>query len=218
MYASARRKREGLERELLASAYRRSLELAAEAAEEGDEDEGPEGTEKDQGQGAGKRVALPCLSTGIYGYPSPSAAEVACSVVREFLSTQEASPKAKGKVCLVIFCCFLEKDVLAYEQSLPKWFPPTRDELAAASAPDTEADTADDSAPTPAADHGHSEDELSNEDWIPVEKPEPQAQGAMENSTSMSEEGEKIEGADVSEGEKIEGAETSDITVWEGGG
>jgi O-acetyl-ADP-ribose deacetylase (regulator of RNase III) len=50
------------EPELLASAYRRSIELAAEAGDE--------------------RVALPAISAGIYGYPLDQAAEVAVTAVR----------------------------------------------------------------------------------------------------------------------------------------
>lgn len=52
------------EPELLASAYRRSLEVAAELG--------------------CRTVALPALSTGTYGYPTELAAAVSVSAVREF--------------------------------------------------------------------------------------------------------------------------------------
>jgi O-acetyl-ADP-ribose deacetylase (regulator of RNase III) len=52
------------EAELLASAYRRSLEVAAELG--------------------CRTIALPALSTGIYGYPPELAAPVAVGAVREF--------------------------------------------------------------------------------------------------------------------------------------
>jgi O-acetyl-ADP-ribose deacetylase (regulator of RNase III) len=52
------------EAELLASAYRRSLEVAAELC--------------------CRTIALPALSTGIYGYPPELAAPVAVVAVREF--------------------------------------------------------------------------------------------------------------------------------------
>jgi len=57
--------REGVNREaeLLASAYRRSLEVAAELG--------------------CRTIAFPALSTGIYGYPGELAAPVAVSAVRD---------------------------------------------------------------------------------------------------------------------------------------
>lgn len=57
------------EAELLASAYRRCLELAAEHH--------------------CKSIALPAISTGIYGYPMDQAARVALTVARDFLQTHE---------------------------------------------------------------------------------------------------------------------------------
>lgn len=59
------------EAELLASAYRRSLELAV--------------------QSGCQSVAFPALSTGAYGYPMREAARVALSTVIEFLN-QHAKP------------------------------------------------------------------------------------------------------------------------------
>jgi O-acetyl-ADP-ribose deacetylase (regulator of RNase III) len=68
------------ERELLASCYRRSLELAVENDI--------------------RSIAFPAISCGIYGYPIDQAAEVAASVVRAFLSN-EATPIER-----VIFVAF----------------------------------------------------------------------------------------------------------------
>jgi O-acetyl-ADP-ribose deacetylase len=67
------------EAELLASCYRASLALAAdiEAAQ----------------------VAFPAISTGIFGYPPPQAAEVAVAAVQAHLG---ARPWPRD----VIFCCF----------------------------------------------------------------------------------------------------------------
>jgi len=76
------------ESELLASCYRRSIELAA--------------------ANAATSVAFPSISTGIYGYPVALAARVAIASVRqssiEFPSIQE-----------VIFCCFSAEDLSVYE-------------------------------------------------------------------------------------------------------
>ncbi|MCL2344271.1 MAG: O-acetyl-ADP-ribose deacetylase [Desulfobulbus sp.] len=76
------------EPELLASCYRRSLELALanEVA----------------------TIAFPCISTGIYGYPVEPAAEIAVSTVRT----------AGGAVQEVIFACFSAKDLKVYENAL----------------------------------------------------------------------------------------------------
>ncbi len=58
------------EPELLASCYRRSLELAEE-------------------NGA-RRVAFPAISCGVYGYPIPDAAKIAIETVREFLEGHDS--------------------------------------------------------------------------------------------------------------------------------
>jgi O-acetyl-ADP-ribose deacetylase (regulator of RNase III) len=44
-------------------------------------------------------VAFPAISTGIYGYPKPEAAQIAVTAVREHLA-EAAFPTR------VIFCCF----------------------------------------------------------------------------------------------------------------
>jgi O-acetyl-ADP-ribose deacetylase (regulator of RNase III) len=57
------------EESLLASAYRRSLELAREAGL--------------------RSIAFPAISTGVYGYPPAEAARVAVAAVREFLEVND---------------------------------------------------------------------------------------------------------------------------------
>jgi len=79
---------------LLRSCYRRSLELAEEHEM--------------------RSIAFPALSTGIYGYPSNEAAEVAISEVRNFLD--EGHMRYLNRI---IFCNFMEKDEDAYHQALP---------------------------------------------------------------------------------------------------
>jgi len=68
------------EDQLLASAYRRSLEVARD---HGDID----------------AIAFPAISTGVYGFPPERAARIAVRTVAEFLERNER-PKT------VIFCCF----------------------------------------------------------------------------------------------------------------
>jgi O-acetyl-ADP-ribose deacetylase (regulator of RNase III) len=63
------------EPELLASAYRRALALAAEHGD--------------------RRVALPAISAGIYGYPLEQAAEVAVRTTREALSEHPGVEEAR---------------------------------------------------------------------------------------------------------------------------
>jgi len=76
------------EPQLLASCYRRSLQIAAEKGLQS--------------------VAFPGISTGIYGYPADAAAIVAVDAVRsglhEFGSVQE-----------VVFCCFSNSALEVYQ-------------------------------------------------------------------------------------------------------
>lgn len=79
------------EAELLASCYRRCLEIAA-------------------AQGI-RTLAFPCISTGVYGYPMEPAARIAVATVRSavltFTDIQE-----------VVFCCFSDNDLVVYERIL----------------------------------------------------------------------------------------------------
>lgn len=75
----------------LASCYRRCIELAEERAV--------------------TSIALPSISTGIYGYPIALAAEVAAKSVRESLA-------GDSSILEVIFCCFSAEDLLQYERIL----------------------------------------------------------------------------------------------------
>lgn len=64
-----------------------------------------------------RTIAFPCISTGIYGYPSQDACPVALAAVRSFL-------QAHGDdVDRIIFCLFLDKDVDIYHQQLQLFFP-----------------------------------------------------------------------------------------------
>jgi O-acetyl-ADP-ribose deacetylase (regulator of RNase III) len=76
---------------LLASCYRRCLELAA--------------------TNGVSSLAFPSISTGIYGYPIKEAARVATSSVRK---TLPQFPTVRE----VIFCCFSPDDLAIYERLL----------------------------------------------------------------------------------------------------
>jgi O-acetyl-ADP-ribose deacetylase (regulator of RNase III) len=82
------------EEELLASAYRSSLRLAAE-------------------RGA-KVVTFPSISTGVYGYPVPKAAPVALRVVADFLAPT-GSPVIIEEA---IFVLFDSRTYAAYDAAL----------------------------------------------------------------------------------------------------
>jgi O-acetyl-ADP-ribose deacetylase (regulator of RNase III) len=76
---------------LLASCYRRSLEIAeAEVLE---------------------TIAFPAISTGVYGYPVKPAARIAIATAREF-HVAATIPRE------IIFCCFSAADLLVYEELL----------------------------------------------------------------------------------------------------
>jgi O-acetyl-ADP-ribose deacetylase (regulator of RNase III) len=78
------------EAELLASAYRRSLEVADELG--------------------ARSVAFPAISTGVYGYPLDEAAQIAVRTVR----------KADTNVELVRFVCFDDRALTVYERELQR--------------------------------------------------------------------------------------------------
>jgi O-acetyl-ADP-ribose deacetylase (regulator of RNase III) len=67
-----------------------------------------------------RTVAVPCVSTGIFGFPSARAARVALGAVRRWLDADETNADAINRI---IFCTFLEKDVEIYDRLLPYFFP-----------------------------------------------------------------------------------------------
>ncbi|KAI2605632.1 MACRO domain-containing protein [Hypoxylon sp. NC1633] len=69
-----------------------------------------------------KTVAFSAISTGVYGYPSMDAANVACDTVRKFLDGDDGQ-----KLDKIVFVTFEEKDVRAYNHFLPYHFPPYSD-------------------------------------------------------------------------------------------
>jgi O-acetyl-ADP-ribose deacetylase len=76
---------------LLASCYRRSLELAL--------------------QNRLTDIAFPSISTGVYGYPILQASKIAVATVRSFTFSNPGIHK-------VIFCCFSQGDLQIYERIL----------------------------------------------------------------------------------------------------
>jgi len=79
------------EGELLASCYKRCLQLAIEHK--------------------CTSIAFPCISTGVFGYPNELAAETAILTIKKF-------PSMNSKRIKITFCCFLERDFQIYEHLL----------------------------------------------------------------------------------------------------
>lgn len=104
IYSIAKSQQPTLPAELLSGCYKTSLQLGASK---------------------GGSLAFSCLSTGVYGYPSREAAEVALSVVREWLLSDEDAGLEGGKAGAgkglerIIFCCFEAKDERAYTELIP---------------------------------------------------------------------------------------------------
>lgn len=76
---------------LLASCYRRCMEIAA-------------------AQGI-RTLAFPCISTGVYGYPIEPAARIAVATVRSAVQTFT-------EIQEVVFCCFSDSDLAVYQRLL----------------------------------------------------------------------------------------------------
>lgn len=79
------------EEQLLRNAYHNSLQLAVEHKLE--------------------TIAFPNISTGVYHFPKPTAAEIAIATAKEFMRANKGIRK-------VIFVCFDEENHLLYEELL----------------------------------------------------------------------------------------------------
>ena len=80
------------EAELLASAYRSSLELAHRHGL--------------------KSIAFPAISTGIYGFPPQRAARIACGTIVSELSAKPSS------ITRVVLCCFIAQSAQCHVEAL----------------------------------------------------------------------------------------------------
>jgi len=79
------------EADVLASCYRRSLDVAADAG--------------------ARSIAFPCISTGIYGYPLEAAADIA-------ITTLTAHARFADFERVICCCCFSEADVCIYTERI----------------------------------------------------------------------------------------------------
>jgi len=79
------------ERELLANCYRNSLQLAVENGV--------------------KSIAFPNISTGIYHFPKPEAAEIAIETVQRFIANDKSIEQ-------VFFVCFDDENFTLYKMNL----------------------------------------------------------------------------------------------------
>ncbi len=59
-----------------------------------------------------KSISFPNISTGIYGYPKPQAAEIAVNVIGQYAQT------GNGSLTQIRFVCFDENNLKLYEQQL----------------------------------------------------------------------------------------------------
>ena len=85
------------EPELLASCYKKSLDLAV--------------------QHNLSSIAFPSISTGVYGYPIEKAAHIAINTVQDYLQNS-LEKTAELSIHEVIFCCFSASDAAVYKQML----------------------------------------------------------------------------------------------------
>jgi len=82
------------EHDLLASAYRSSLELAL--------------------QYSLRTIAFPAISTGVYGFPADRAAEIAVATVADVVAASHAAFSE------IVFCCFSEPSAAYHRAALAR--------------------------------------------------------------------------------------------------
>ncbi len=79
------------EAQVLASCYRRSLEVAQSVQ--------------------ARSIAFPCISTGVYRYPAEDAARIAVDIVRAVAADMPGIES-------IVFCCFSDADLAIYQRLL----------------------------------------------------------------------------------------------------
>lgn len=122
-----------------------------------------------------KSIAFSALSTGIYGYPSEEAAPVAIRAVKEFLEGEDGDKLEK-----VIFCTFVQKDVAAYNNWLPRFFPSTESAEPAAENEDeweevNESESADNGVPEVVETKGNVAEMVATEGSPKLDNPAPES-------------------------------------------